>query len=107
MAQRTTSTGKQDWHPADVMAALRKTTRRWTLRRLSLQRGYSENAVGIALTQPWPAVEAIIARELGLHPREIWPSRYNDDGTPKRRTAHPLQSRRRRQARHVSNASVA
>jgi Ner family transcriptional regulator len=93
-----------DWHPADIMAALRKTKRKWSLRRLSLERGYSETAVGLALRHQWPAVEAIIARELHVHPREIWPSRYNDDGTPKVRAAHPLQARRRR---HVSSGSAA
>jgi Ner family transcriptional regulator len=97
-----------DWHPADIMAALRKTTnnkgRGWTMRELSLESGYSENVVSIARTHPWPAVEAIIGRTLGIHPREIWPSRYADDGTPKRRTAHPHQARRHHR---VSRASAA
>lgn len=92
---------KLDWHPADVMAALRKTRRSngrgWTLRALSLANGYSENAVGFTLRgHPWPAVEAIIASTIGVPAPEIWPSRYNTDGTPKRRTAHPLSTRRRR-----------
>jgi Ner family transcriptional regulator len=86
------------------MAALRKTPERWTLRGLSLASGYSANAVGFALTHPWPAVEAIIAQALQLHPREIWPSRYEHDGTPKRRTAHPLTQRRRR---HVNRHTAA
>lgn len=73
----------RDWHPADVMAALRKTEERWTLRSLSLASGYSESSVGKALRAPWPAVEQIIADELGLHPKEIWPSRYTRDGKPK------------------------
>ena len=29
-------------------------------------------------------MEAIIAKAVGVMPQEIWPSRYNEDGTPKR-----------------------
>lgn len=75
---------KTDWHPADVMAALRKTPERWTLRGLSLASGYSPNAVHEALNRPWPAVERIIADALGLEPWDIWPSRYDGDHHPKR-----------------------
>jgi Ner family transcriptional regulator len=85
------------------MAALRKTKKRWTLRGLSLASGYSAKAVGFALVRAWPAVEVIIARELQLHPKEIWPSRYNDDGTPRRRTAHAIRNR----GRNVSTRKVA
>lgn len=74
----------KDAHPADVMAALRKTPARWTLRRLSLARGLSAGAVGVALKKPWPRVERIIAEELGREPQEIWPSRYDRDGNPLR-----------------------
>lgn len=74
----------RDWHRADVMAALRKTPEKWTLRGLALAHGYSRSAVSEALNRPWPAVERIIADALGLEPWDIWPSRYNADGTPKR-----------------------
>ena len=88
---------RRDWHHADVMAALRKTPQKWSFRRLSLASGYNDqNAVGkTARGQWWPAVERIIADALSLEPWDIWPSRYNRDGTPKRRTAHPLTSGRR------------
>ena len=90
-----TTRTRKDWDPADIACALKKTQRRWSQRALSLSSGYSENAVSITLWKPWPAVEAIIAREIGVHPAQIWPSRYNKDGTPKRGTAHPLTSGRR------------
>lgn len=102
-----------DWHPADIMAALRKCRknngRGWTFRSLSLAHGYSENAVGFTVRDhPWPAIEAIVAAQLNLHPKEIWPSRYNSDGTPKRRAAHPLtQPITQRRRRRVSNGSAA
>lgn len=72
-----------DWHPADVMAALRKSDAAWTLRRLSIASGYSANAAGEALRRPWFAMEQIIAAALNRSAADIWPSRYNPDGSPK------------------------
>jgi Ner family transcriptional regulator len=63
-----------DWHPADVLAALKK--RGKTLSGLSQAHGYHATAAGKALKQPWPALEAHIAAALDLRPEEIWPSRY-------------------------------
>lgn len=67
-----------DWHPADVLAALKK--RGKTLAGVSVQHGYHPTAAGKALKRPWPAMEAIIADALGVAPAEIWPSRYRPDG---------------------------
>jgi Ner family transcriptional regulator len=66
---------KVDWHPADVLAALKK--RGKSLSGLSRAHGYHATAAGKALKRPWPALEALIAAELGLAPEDIWPSRYN------------------------------
>jgi Ner family transcriptional regulator len=63
-----------DWHPADVLAALKK--RGKSLAGLSVAHGYHPTAAGKALNKPWPALERIIAAELGLSPDVIWPSRY-------------------------------
>jgi Ner family transcriptional regulator len=65
---------KVDWHPADVLAALKK--RGKTLSGLSRAHGYHATAAGKALRRPWPALEALIAAELDLQPENIWPSRY-------------------------------
>jgi Ner family transcriptional regulator len=73
----------QDWHPADVLAALKK--RGHTLAGLSVANGYHPTAAGKALKAPWPAVEWFIAGALGLSPQAIWPSRYDRDGLPRRR----------------------
>ena len=73
-----------DWHPADVLAALKKRGR--SLAGLSIANGYHATAAGKALKRPWPALEAIIARELGLTPQRIWPSRYDAKGQPHQRT---------------------
>ena len=71
-----------DRHPEDIKAMIRK--RGLTLEALSDRLGYSRAAVGIALYRPWPAVEAGIASFLGLSAVDLWPSRYEADGQPKR-----------------------
>lgn len=64
-----------DWHPADVLAALKK--RGLSLAGLSVAHGYHPTAAGKALKQPWPAVEVLIAEAIGLPPWRIWPGRYD------------------------------
>jgi Ner family transcriptional regulator len=64
----------RDWHPADVLAALKK--RGHSLAGLSTAHGYHATAAGKALKRPWPAMEALIAAAINVPPREIWPSRY-------------------------------
>lgn len=74
----------QDWHPADVVAALRKAG--WSLQQLGRYHGYRHrSALAMALHKPYPKAEGLIADALGLKPQEIWPSRYHHDGTPNRR----------------------
>jgi Ner family transcriptional regulator len=69
-----------DWHPADVLAALKK--RGQSLAGLSVANGYHPTAAGKALKQPWPAMELLLANALGLTPQTIWPSRYDPEGRP-------------------------
>jgi Ner family transcriptional regulator len=71
---------QEDWHPADVLAALKK--RGHSLAGLSVANGYHPTAAGKALKQSWPAVERIVAAALAVTPQEIWPSRYDDEGRP-------------------------
>ena len=72
-----------DWHPADVLAALKK--RGLSLAGLSVANGYHPTAAGKALKQSWPAMEQLIASALDLTPQAIWPSRYDSHGQPKPR----------------------
>jgi Ner family transcriptional regulator len=74
------TTTASDWHPADVLAALKK--RGQSLAGLSVANGYHPTAAGKALKQPWPAVERILADALGVQPNTIWPSRYDGEGLP-------------------------
>lgn len=73
---------QEDWHPADVIAALRK--RGITLRALALQHGLKDSSsMSAALVRSLPVNEKRIADALELHPKDIWPSRYHEDGTRK------------------------
>jgi Ner family transcriptional regulator len=76
------SEGSTDWHPADVLAALKK--RGHSLAGISVANGYHPTAAGKALRQPWPALERLIATAIGLTPQDIWPSRYDHEGAPRR-----------------------
>lgn len=64
----------EDWHRADIVAALRKAG--WTLRQLSAHHGYAPGSLGQALKRPWPRAERLIADAIGVAPEAIWPTRY-------------------------------
>jgi len=72
MNTEKTAFTQEDWHPADVIAALRK--RNISLRQLAAQHQYSH--IQRVLTSPWLAAEQIVAKALDKKPEEIWPSRY-------------------------------
>jgi Ner family transcriptional regulator len=77
----------QDWHKADIKAALEKAG--WSLRGLARHHGLEHGAVTIALYKPYPKAEKRIADAIGLKPYEIWPTRYNADGTPRGKRGNP------------------
>lgn len=64
----------QDWHRADIIAAIRKTG--ISLSALSRQHQLSSSTLANALDRKWPRGEQIIATHLNLSPQVIWPSRY-------------------------------
>ena len=68
---------KQDMHSADIIAAIKK--RKGSLAAISREAGLSSGTLANALKKPWPKGEFIIANALGMHPSEIWPSRYFDN----------------------------
>ncbi len=78
---------RQDWHPADVKAALEK--RGLSMSQLSRGAGYSPGTLSAALRRPYPHCEAIIAEALGMRPQEIWPTRYDAAGEPLRSPRGP------------------
>lgn len=64
-----------DWHPADIIAGLRK--KGTTLAAVSRKAGLSSSTLANALTRRWPKGERLIAEALGVTPEQIWPSRYH------------------------------
>lgn len=73
----------EDWHPAEVVAAIRM--KGFSLRQLALLNGYGNaNSLTSALRRPYPLAEALIAEAIGVEPKTIWPSRYDRSGEPNR-----------------------
>ena len=87
-AQKKAPPAPADWHPADVVAALRKAG--WSLRQLSLHHGYYHQALAKALARPWPKGERLVAAAIGVPAEQIWPSRFAE------RAARELTPRQRR-----------
>ncbi|MCA6222975.1 helix-turn-helix domain-containing protein [Photorhabdus antumapuensis] len=78
---------QNDWHPADIIAELRK--RGTTLAALSRESGLSSSTLSNTLARRWSKGEKIIADKLGIHPSVIWPSRYFDEnGDPIKRSLY-------------------
>lgn len=73
---------KNDWHPADIIAALHK--RGTSLARVSREAGLASSTLANALTRPWPKGEWLIAAALNVHPSDLWPSRYTDPAHPRK-----------------------
>lgn len=70
----------EDWHTEDIKAAVRKTG--VTLSELAVKHGRARTSMSMVLRHPWPAIERIIADQLQMEPRAIWPSRYDASGQP-------------------------
>nr|WP_246545195.1 MULTISPECIES: helix-turn-helix transcriptional regulator [Photorhabdus] len=66
---------KNDWHPADIIAGLKK--RGTSLSAISREAGLASSTLSNALHRPWPKGEQLIATALDCEPFEIWPSRYS------------------------------
>jgi len=71
---------KPDWSRDQIKAALRD--KGYTLAALSRANGKSTGYFAMALQQPMRHAEKIMADIIGVHPSEIWPSRYGPDGRP-------------------------
>lgn len=65
-----------DWHPADIIAGLRK--RGASLAEVSRRAGLASATLANAMTRSWPRGEKLIADALETSPEIIWPSRYFD-----------------------------
>jgi Ner family transcriptional regulator len=70
---------QQDWHPADIIAALRK--KGTSLAAQSRAAGLSSSTLANALSRPWAKGEMLISQAIGVPAETIWPSRYFDPRT--------------------------
>ncbi len=87
----------EDLHPSDILAALHKAG--WTLESLGHHHGLtSGQTLSKALRTPMPIGEKRIAEALNMHPKEIWPSRYHQNGERKLHGFRAIQSTRKRVA---------
>lgn len=76
-----------DWLWDEVLAALH--CEGLTLHALAKKHQVHVQAISIAQHRPSATTETRIAEALGILPQQIWPSRYNPDGTPcSRREGH-------------------
>lgn len=83
-----------DWHPADIKAELEK--RGWSFARIGRTYGYALPGPNMVLRKPWPVLEQIVADILGVHPADIWPSRYDQQRQPRhvdRRSFYRLRAK--------------
>lgn len=87
---------KQDLSPLEVKKLILDTG--ITLSGLGKQHGFSQAAVSLALKVKSPFVQEVIAKRLGMRPQDIWPSRYDANGSPIR-----FDPRGRRLAQHISD----
>lgn len=65
-----------DWHRADIIAALHK--QGWSIAALARVHELGVSTVRSALDKPYPKSEKIIAEAIGVAPEVIWPKRFAD-----------------------------
>ncbi|MDK4576775.1 helix-turn-helix domain-containing protein [Kingella kingae] len=76
MTKKSAETPKEDWHRADIVAALKK--QGWSVAALAREAGLAQSTLYTALTRPYPNGEKIIAQALGKKPEDIWAKRYEE-----------------------------
>lgn len=81
---------QNDWHPAEIIAAIRK--KGTSLAALSRDSGLSSSTLANALSRPWAKGEVLISKAIGVPAEDIWPSRYFDPNTRKPIT-RPMRTR--------------
>ena len=79
--QELKKTSREDWHPADILAALHK--RGFTLRDVARAHGLKDSStLSKAMVISYPAGEKRLADAAGVPVEEMFASRYEPDGTP-------------------------
>lgn len=60
--------------------------------KLARQLGVTDRAIRNAKRRPYPRIERAIATALGVLPAQLWPERWNADGTPHRQRPNRPES---------------
>lgn len=72
----------QDWTRAQIIALLHDNN--ITLASIARANGLADaGGLSLALSRSFPLGEQRIATALNMHPMNLWPTRYNHDGTRK------------------------
>lgn len=97
----------QSWDAPGILAEIKR--RGETLTGLAKANGLSEAACRSSLARAFPAADKVIAEFLQVPLHELWPTRYQDDGTRiDRRTMHfRAQNTRERTDSHRQNTRAA
>lgn len=75
-------TANDDWTRAQIIALLHDNN--ITLAAIARANGLADaGGLSLALTRSFPLGEQRIAAALNMHPMNLWPTRYNSDGTRK------------------------
>ncbi|MGC3961922.1 MAG: helix-turn-helix domain-containing protein [Rhodocyclaceae bacterium] len=91
MAAMYEECSRQDWHPADILAALHK--KGITLRSLALRYGLSDSStLSKAMLHSYPASERRLAEAAGIPVHVMFAARYYPDGEPMPRGVRGLKS---------------
>lgn len=75
MAKKTTVT--KDWTKEFIKYRISEMF--GTMTAMAHCYGLHPSVIRRALRVPYPKVDRVIAKALGVHPADIWPSRYNRD----------------------------
>lgn len=65
----------------------------------------NERAIRNAKHRAYPRVERVIAKALGLQPEQLWPERWNADGTPSRQRPNRAEANSA-YPKHTENSPV-
>ncbi|GEK71559.1 MULTISPECIES: helix-turn-helix domain-containing protein [Halomonas] len=77
-----------------------------SLAKVANQLKVSRAAVLNAKYLPYPRIERAIAQQLDLHPGQVWPERWNADGTPSRQRPKRAEKSASTSSTHVSDSNA-
>lgn len=73
-----------------------------SLAQLARELGVSDSPVKNTKRVPYPRMERAIAKALGLNPIDIWPERWNADGTPRRQRPNRAECAPAKEEKHTA-----